>query len=73
MTIHEECRKQTTATTDTEEEMAPVCHSREEIDQINILAAMLVIRVETRVIGSIMMKNHVILTIMRIVQKGMGY
>ena len=67
--IIRECRIQRIAMAETEE-MAPIEHFREEIDQVDMLTVLMEVRVETRIIGIIMMKRRVIRAIMGIVQKG---
>ena len=72
MVIHEECRKHRIAMAETGE-MDPIEHVRWEIDQIDMVNAMLVIRMRARVIGVIMMKNLIIRTIMGISQTAKCY
>ena len=55
------------------EEMAPIDHFREEIDHVNILTAMLEIRMQTRIIGIIMMKIRITRTITGVFRKGWFY
>ena len=55
------------------EEMTPIQHSREDIDKIIMLTALLVIRMETSIVGIITMKNRIILTITGVVQEGKRY
>ena len=50
--------------------MTTIENSREEIDVVNMLTSPLAIRVGTRIIGIIMMKNRIILTTMATTQKG---
>ena len=54
MIIREEFRNRRIAMAETEE-MSPMEHFREEIDQINMRTSLLVIRMGDRIIGIIMM------------------